>query len=115
MVFLNKNLPEADEMESIWELAYNNVSPGCEELFERQCSSVQLRSVTDGAVGERQVATWRPVISCYEKCPMFDPAFGTELDSDLNRFLQTKTAVDVWEHLNEFNNLLQERNFDNQV
>eukprot|EP00934_Nitzschia_sp_Nitz4_P005444 Nitzschia sp. Nitz4//scaffold95_size97785//76862//81842//NITZ4_004677-RA/size97785-snap-gene-0.53-mRNA-1//-1//CDS//3329560502//5434//frame0 len=68
-------LPSKTKMQGYFEQAYNEVTPGCDEAYERQLLSAKLEEV---AIREPFGLNtyWSASVSCYPYCPE-EPLFGT--------------------------------------
>jgi hypothetical protein len=93
--YRNQDLPSRTDLEDLFVLAYNTVSPGCSEAFQRGAISASLDSFTEGDFGVETL--WTAKVSCSPYCPP-EPLFGKTLEGQDDR----RQLVDVNEFLSLF-------------
>jgi hypothetical protein len=93
--FRNQDLPPRTDLEDLLVFAYNTVSPGCSEAFQRGAISASLDSFTEGDFGIETL--WTVKVSCSPYCPP-EPLFGKTLEGQDDR----RQLEDVEEFLSFF-------------
>lgn len=77
--FRTDELPTKTKFQQLFQTAYNKVSPGCDELYERQVLSSQLEEVALRGDPFGIDTYWNAMVSCYPTCP-YEPLFGITMD-----------------------------------
>ena len=81
--YANSSFTDTTALKDLFVEAYNSVSPGCDELFQRSMVNSTLENQTMMyEMGTGFIETWwSAVVSCWPKCPV-EPLFGSVVEDD---------------------------------
>ena len=106
--FSNDVLPAKEELRKIFIRAYNNVSPKCNDKFQRFALDATLDELKlgDGTVD----SFWTVTVSCFLACPL-EPLFGTVTETGRR---ELETLISMRDHLQVMKNDV-EALYQNQI